>query len=345
MAEETPRPVARAELLPWHAEAAEQLRTAWRTQRLPHAVLLAGAEGIGKQSFAAWLARSVLCDRAGERPLGYCGECASCALAAAGTHPDVSWVQPDEGKQQISIDQVRSANERLTTTSFRQGYKVAIVEPAHQMTTAAANSVLKTLEEPPAGSLLILVTARPSALPPTVRSRCQKVTMSRPPREQALQWLREQVGSDVDPAVLEFAGGGPLLALGYARGDFERLDETMRKALGALFGGRADVTQIAAEWAQDGLIERLTWLDLWLTSLARGGLAGSADLVTFPSGSAHLPSLPGTLNISGVYSMVDRARTLKAQLARTALQRELAVASWLIALLDTLAPSPAPSTR
>lgn len=113
----------------------------------------------------------------------------------------------------------------------------------------------------------------------------------------------------------------------------------MQKSLGALLSGQADVTQVAAEWEKDRLGERLTWLDLWLSSLARGVLAGNADLITFPGRSLHLPSPPRALNISGVYSMVDRARALKAQLARTALQRELAVESWLIALLDVLAPT------
>jgi DNA polymerase III subunit delta' len=103
-----------------------------------------------------------------------------------------------------------------------------------------------------------------------------------------------------------------------------------------LLSGRADVTQVAAAWGKDALPDRLTWLDLWLTSVARGAVAGNADLITFPIRGAHLPSMPRTLNISGVYSMVDRARALKSQLARTALQRELAVESWLIALLDVL---------
>ena len=99
------------------------------------------------------------------------------------------------------------------------------------------------------------------------------------------------------------------------------------------------MTQVAAAWAKDSLPDRLTWLDLWLSSMARGAVAGSDDLVTFPARGAHLPSLSRTLNISGVYSMVDRARALKAQLARTALQRELAVESWLIALMEVLEPN------
>jgi DNA polymerase-3 subunit delta' len=327
------------QLLPWHEDAAAQLRKAWTANRLSHALLLHGAEGLGKRTFAAWLACAVLCDKSTGSTLRCCGECASCALFAAGSHPDLVWVIPEEDKQQISIDQVRAATERLTKTSYRQGYKVAIVDPAHLMTPNAANSVLKTLEEPSGQSLLLLVTSQPSMLLPTVRSRCQKVTISRPSREQAIAWLREKSGHAVEPALLEFAGDAPLRALAYADGRFDALNEHMQKSLGALLDGQADVTQIAAEWEKDGLSERLTWLDLWLTSLARAALAGNADLITFPSRSVHLPSPSRPLNISGVYSMVDRARALKSQLARTALQRELAVESWLIALLDVFEPA------
>lgn len=337
MTETNPRSLP--QLLPWHADAAAQLHKAWAANRLSHALLLQGAEGLGKQSFAAWLACAVLCDKSAGSTLNCCGECAGCALFAAGSHPDLLLVMPEEDKQQIAIDQIRAATERLTKTSYRQGYKVAIISPAHLMTPSAANSVLKTLEEPSPRSLLILISSQPSTLLPTVRSRCQKVTIARPSREQAIAWLRERSGQAVDPDLLEFAGGAPLRALTIADGRFDALHEHMQKSLGALLAGQADVTQIAAEWEKDALCERLTWLDLWLSSLARGALAGNADLITFPSRSVHLPSPAGPLNISGVYSMVDRARALKSQLARTALQRELAVESWLIALLDVLEPS------
>lgn len=343
MADAAPASIPEARLLPWHADAVAQLRAAWSAQRLPHALLLHGPEGLGKGSLAAWLAAAVLCDRSSARRLDVCGDCTSCALIKAGTHPDLLWVAPEENKQQISIDQVRTACERLTRTSFRQGYKVAIVEPAHQMTPAATNSVLKTLEEPSPPSLLILITSQPSALLPTVRSRCQKIQVARPAHEVAMAWLEKTTGRRVEPALLAFAGGAPLRALSYADGKFDALNEHMQKSISALLSGRADVTQIAAEWEKDGLPDRLVWLDLWLTSLARAALSGTAERVTFPGGAAPLPSLPRTLNISGVYGLVDRARTLKAQLVRTALQRELAVESWLFALLDLFQPAPTPN--
>lgn len=336
-------------MLPWHAAATEQLRQAWSANRLPHAILVQGAEGLGKGSFAAWLAAAVLCEKSAKGALDVCGACASCALIKAGSHPDLYWIAPEEDKQQLSVDQVRAACEKLTKTSFRQGYKVAIMEPAHQMTPGAANSVLKTLEEPSAGSLLVLLTSRPSGLLPTVRSRCQKLTIARPSTTDAMAWLQQESGKSIAPALLEFSGGAPLRALEYADGRFEALSQHMQKSLRDLLAGDADVTQVAAEWEKDALIDRLVWLDLWLSSLARvslaGANAGTDERITFPGGLAHLPSLPRTLNISALYSMVDRTRALKAQLARTALQRELAVESWLIALLEALAPPKAPVAR
>jgi DNA polymerase-3 subunit delta' len=337
MSEAPSKPSAR--LLPWHEAAIGQLRAAWSAGRFPHALLLTGSDGLGKRELAAWLACAVLCERS-EKDLQCCGSCASCKLIAAGSHPDVIWVTPEEDKTQVSVDAIRAACERLTKTSYRQGYKVALVTPAHQMTVNAANSLLKTLEEPSANTLLLLITSQPSLLPATVRSRCQRIAIQRPLPEQALDWLRTQSPVAANPALLEFAGGAPLRAVEYADGRFAALDEDMQGGLAALFSGRADVTQVAAAWAKDGLPDRLTWLDLWLSSLARGAIVGNADLITFPARGAHLPSLPRTLNISGVYSMVDRVRALKAQLARTALQRELALESWLIALLQSLELKP-----
>jgi DNA polymerase III subunit delta' len=338
-----PAPLPVPRLLPWHADATAQLRQAWSAQRLPHAILVQGADGLGKRSFAAWLAAAVLCEKSNGSELNACGTCTSCALVKAGSHPDFHWIAPEEDKQQLSVDQVRAACEKLSKTSFRQGYKVAILEPAHQMTPGAANSVLKTLEEPSRGSLLVLLTSRPSGLLPTVRSRCQKLTIARPSTTDAMAWLQQETGKTVPPALLEFSGGAPLRALEYAGGAFDALNQHMQKSLRDLLSGDVDVTQVATEWEKDALIDRLIWLDLWLSAVARVAIAGTDERVTFPGGPAHLPSLPRTLNISALYGMVDRTRALKAQLARTSLQRELAVESLLIGLLETLAQAKAPA--
>jgi DNA polymerase III subunit delta' len=343
MADEPFVPPPLPRVLPWHQSVIDQTKSAWTAGRLPHAILLQGADGLGKRELAAWVAAAVLCETSTDT-LNYCGKCASCQLIAAGSHPDYRWVSPEEDKQLISVDQIREATTKLTQTSYRRGYKIAIVEPAHQMTVQAANSLLKTLEEPTQNSLLILITSRPSSLLPTVRSRCQKITVSSPNAEETLRWLEAETGKTVDPTLVEFTGNAPLRALEYAGGRFAAMDSDMQGALGALVSGRADVTHVAAEWTKKNelpeLPNRLTWLDLWLTSAARMAIGGTADLFTFPARSPHLPSLPATLNISAIYGVVDQIRALKAQLARTALQRELAIESLLIALLQVIKPAP-----
>ncbi|HMN43308.1 MAG TPA: DNA polymerase III subunit delta' [Povalibacter sp.] len=344
MAEETSALPPAPRLYPWHAAAIEQMKSAWEADRLPHAILLQGADGLGTRQLAAWLAAAVLCESS-TVTLQHCGKCASCQLIAAGSHPDLHWVRPEEGKQLISVDQIRDdAVAKLTQTSYLQGYKVVIVDPAHQMTPQAANSLLKTLEEPTPRSVLILVTSKPSSLLPTVRSRCQKLSVSSPPAQETLQWLQQETGSVADRALIEFTGNAPLRALEFAGERFSTLDSDMQGALNALVSGRADVTHVAAEWTKKNelpeLPNRLTWLDLWLTSVARRGIGGTADLFTFPARSTHLPSLPATLNISAIYGVVDQIRALKAQLVRTALQRELAIESLLFAVLRVIAPAP-----
>lgn len=343
MAEETVASIPAPRVLPWHATVVDQARAAWSANRFPHGILLQGAEGLGKRELASWLAAALLCETSGSGQLQFCGRCPSCQLIAAGSHPDRYWVNPEEDKQQISVDQIREVCARLTQTSYRHGYKVAVVEPAHQMTISAANSLLKTLEEPTARSVLILVTSRPSGLPATVRSRCQKMVVHGPASTEAIEWLRQEAGAEADPQLLEFTGNAPLRALDFARGGrFDALNERMQKSLGELLSGRSDVTQLAAEWdtkdAKPQLPDRLTWLDLWLTSVARAAIGGSADLFTFPARSAHLPSLPGALNISALYAVVDQVRALKSQLTRTALQRELAIESLLHSVLQVLGP-------
>ena len=111
--------------------------------------------------------------------------------------PDLHWLYPEEDKETISVDQVRDVIETFTLTAHRGGAKVAIVEPAEAMTTAAANALLKTLEEPTAGSYLLLVSHQPGRLPATVRSRCQHLAVARRPTLRAWRsgsaWRRQAV--------------------------------------------------------------------------------------------------------------------------------------------------------
>ncbi len=160
-----------------HQRAKELLARALAHSTVHTGYLFAGPAGVGKHLAAAEFVRALLCREAGTRSAP-CGLCPSCKLAGSPAHPDSTTVAPDEKKKakSISIDQVRSLGEWLAQSPTYGQRKAAILDPADTLGTPAANALLKTLEEPPPGRVVILIAQRPGALPPTVRSRCQQVS-------------------------------------------------------------------------------------------------------------------------------------------------------------------------
>ncbi len=304
------------DLLPWHAAACDHLSVADRTGRLPHGLVLQGPGGVGKERFASALAAALLCkDRAGR--LEACGCCPECLLSRAGTHPDVRWVRPLEDKKSIGVDQVREVCEQLAMTSMRRGHRVAIIVPADTMTTNAQNALLKTLEEPGPRTLLVLVTARPSGLLPTLRSRCQRIEIARPDPEVALLWLEGNLGRAAPPRLLGLAGGAPLKALALAP-YFDDLEAQMSGLLEALLDGRIDVTRAAADMQGEGLPTRLDWLEAWLGSALRGiSGAGDENPLTLRAGSL-LQRAAAELNITAAFQLLDRLREARRLLEGSA---------------------------
>jgi len=304
------------DLLPWHAAACDRLSGALGSGRLSHGLLLQGPAGVGKGRFASALAAALFCTGRGDR-LEACGACAECNLSRAGTHPDLHWVRPLEDKKSIGVDQVREACERLAMTSMRRGYRVAIVEPADKMTPQAQNALLKTLEEPAARTVIVLVTARPSALLATLRSRCQRVEVARPDQGMALGWLGTTLGTPVPRRLLAVAGGAPLKALALAP-HFDDLEQQMTGLLEAFFDGRIDVTRAAADMQGEGLPTRLDWLEAWLGGCVQRA-AGIADenLLTFRPGSP-LQRAAAELNITAAFQVLDRLREARRLLEGSA---------------------------
>ena len=292
-------------LLPWHEGARSRLETAVAGGRLPHALLLHGPEGVGKERFAAVLAGALLCSRRGTA-LVPCGECADCSLSHAGSHPDLHWLRVPEDRKSIGVDAVREACEQLGMTSLRGGYRVAIVSPAHAMTANAQNALLKTLEEPSPRTLLVLVTSQPSRLLPTLRSRCQRVEIARPAAAPALQWLGAELNATPAAGLLDLAGGAPLRAAALAP-HFASLELQMTGLLDDLLSGRSEVTRTAAEMLGDGLPVRLDWLEAWLGTALRRRTLPDATHLTLPGGPL-LQRAAAEVNISAAFRMVDRLR-------------------------------------
>jgi len=266
--------------LPWQEAAWAALNTSIDGGRLPHAVLISGDEGIGKSRLARALAQRLICSA--EMVKYACGACKTCNLLSAGSHPDVSYLEPEEKGKAIKIDQVRKLCESLGKTAQQGGWKVAIISPAEAMNISAANALLKNLEEPHGKTLLILVSNRPSRLSATIRSRCQKLNMPTPEADVALQWLAD-VTSDRSAAerVLPLAGGRPLLALEYLQSD--NLDQRQQfEALVAEVGSGAVSPLTAAQQCQklDGELS-IDWFSRYIHRLATTELADKPNRALF----------------------------------------------------------------
>jgi DNA polymerase-3 subunit delta' len=272
-------------LLPWQRESLAQLVAARET--LAHALLIHGPRGIGKHAFALGIAQALLCETPRPDGLG-CGTCPGCRYAMAGAHPDLMRLElleldPDTGQlravDQIPVDRVRALIDFVLVTSHRQRAKVGVISPAERMNPAAANALLKTLEEPPAGTYLILVTDAPGRLPPTVVSRCRRLAAPVPTEAQALAWLAEQ--GIAEPALaLAQARGAPLAALSHA--DASVRDERRAWVAALSDPGRLSPTRLAARIDAAGKDERrarlawaIEWLIAWTVDLARAAAGGA----------------------------------------------------------------------
>lgn len=253
--------------MPWHTAALQALLDLATADRLPHALLLAGSAGIGKVRMANALAQALLCQSPSAGLA--CGNCRGCHLTAAGSHPDLFHLRPDEGKRLIRVDQVRELVEFCARTAQYDGYRVALVQPAEAMNRNAQNALLKTLEEPGRQTLLILVADQPSLLLPTVRSRCQLRQLPTPEDSAAMDWLSQQVGQSAHArALLNAAAGAPLRA--------RALDSTTwfadrAKLLGACVAvveGRQSVSSAAAALLEHDTAAMLAALFGWIHQAA-----------------------------------------------------------------------------
>jgi DNA polymerase III subunit delta' len=321
-----------ANTLPWLAPAQLRLRAAADAGRLPHSLLLLSAPGLGAEHLAHWVTGMALCESKDLRP---CGVCASCLLMRADSHPDSHVVRLEEDAQQIKVDQVRELIDSLGLKSYRGGFKVGIIEGAEALNANGANAFLKTLEEPTANTVLIMI-ARPShRLPATIASRCLRISLRAPGRQMALEWLaaHSAVKKNWD-AALDLSGGAPLMAQDMEAAGLDALHEDMQKSMAQLATGAVDVTLLAESWTRSNAGLRILWLENWITQRVQAAVADPNSRQ-----SAEPVGLPAALlkaKIRALFELLDAARNLR-RFASTGMNLQLALEALLVGGREALA--------
>ena len=266
-------------LAPWQQRAYAHAGAALDAGQFGHATLVVGPALLGKRLLAEHLAQRVLCLAPGTGGEA-CGACKSCALFAArsqyepletrpdgspshpwghSAHPDLSFVgyeinaKTGKPRAELVIEQIRALSEKLTLTPQLGGAQVVIVDPADAINYSAFNALLKTLEEPQPGRYLWLLSSNPARLPATIRSRCQRLEMRLPPRDEALQWLATRGHrAELAREALDAARGHPGLADAWASGDGLALRRAVAQDLQGLQRGQVAPAELAQRWVADG---------------------------------------------------------------------------------------------
>ena len=254
---------------PWQTDQWNLLLARYRQNRLPHAVMLAGPAGTGKARFAKAMAKSVLCREPAAGSA--CGHCKSCVLIASGSHPDFLSVEPEGEGKSIKVDQIRAIVELVGKRSQFEGLRVIFLSPAEAMNINASNALLKSLEEPGADTLLVLVSHQTSGVLPTIRSRCQTVEFPMPPLAQCLPWLESAIGDGKKkPALLlNVAGGAPLQALNLNNSEWLAARSTLFQQWSGVLAGKQDPVKTAETWMEYPLADLSLWLMAWHIDLCK----------------------------------------------------------------------------
>ena len=311
------------------------LETPWRRllasrARPAQALLIGGPAGVGKRALARAWAHALLC----EAPVAgaACGECEACHWLAAGSHPDLRVVTLEEKElkggevrqaRQIEVDQARDAVAFVQLSTHRAGHRVLIVDPADALNLAAANALLKVIEEPPPGTVFLLVADHPRQLLPTLRSRSQRIDVGLPPRAEAEAWLAAAGVGDAATR-LALAGGAPLAAQAAAAG----VDADRAAVLAAL----ARPEQLAPVAQADGWkdIPPAAWHAIvykWLADLlgASQGVAARFN----PDFSDALVKLGPRVAVSGLLRL-SRVQAQEGRHLDHPLNRALQLEAWLV---------------
>lgn len=313
---------------PWLASTWSTLCQLRQRGQLPHALLLLANEGVGiEQLVDAW-SMYCLCEYPEHGQA--CGQCKSCQMIRAATHPDVLYLTLQDAKQTISVEQVRQLNAAVVQTSQIASCKLVVISPVEKMTVNAANALLKTLEEPVDDTYFILVCHQPENLLATVRSRCQQISVKMPEWPLVHQWLQARCidydANAVDIALL-LANGQPITAQTLLLSDLPEYHQALQSLIDVALS-KQSLMSVKVDLKQISLLQ---WIDL-LFQLLR--LLVRNQYGCFLADNALLKPLLvncQTIPVKPIYNMLDQLIEIRqALLNKVSLNGELTLQSLLI---------------
>ncbi len=284
------------ELYPWQNE----LWARWNALRIrmPQALLLKGAEGVGKFDFAMNVAQSLLCEHAQEGSVA-CQNCPACHWFSQQSHPDFRLIQSaalsaneDEKEgdkkpaKQITVEQIRALSNFASLSAHQGSHRVALIHPAESMSNNAANALLKILEEPPNKMLIILISHKPQWLLPTIRSRCLSFAAPLPKLEVSTSWLQKQNVNNPQ-ALLAQTGFAPLLALRLAEEDAQSIEQYQNVMCAMTQPEKMDIYILAEQLKNIEPAKLINWLQQWCHDLANAKLTGNIRYFAEYADSIH----------------------------------------------------------
>lgn len=321
---------------PWLRPHLEQLVNSYQSGRGHHALLIQSLPGMGDDALIYAISRFLMC----QQPQGHksCGQCRSCQLMQAQTHPDYYTLEPEKGKTSLGIDAVRAVNEKLYERSRLGGAKVIWLKDAAQLTEAAANALLKTLEEPPENTWFLLACREPGRLLATLRSRCRLHHLNVPQEAWAISWLAREVTVSQEAALsaLRLCGGAPAAALALLQQKVWAQREQLCQALGAV-ADSVDWLSLLPVLHHEQATERLHWLAALLLDALK--IQQGATLLSNPDAWPLVSSLAQRLPGVALRAMLNDVCQCRDQLLSvTGLNRELVLTDLLLTFEHYLQP-------
>ncbi len=329
--------ISRAIPMSWHQAFYQHISERYRLGSLPHAVLVYGEEGIGKAQAVNNVAQSLLCQRVVGAEA--CGECQPCQLYQGFNHPNFTRLAPeknDEKKTQspIKIDQIRDLSSKLVMTSQYEGPNIAVIEQADMMNHFAANSLLKTLEEPTSNTIIFLITSQLSKLLPTIRSRCQSYSLKKASADEAIEWLKEQQLDASDKEylqALQIAGGAPLTALAILENDVIAQRLSLIESILSLLNNQSTIAQVVELTLKMDFLQSLSFVQNFLADVIR--LHQTADKMSIVNVdlAKFIKQLSAKVTPRDAYLLLDELNTMLKNYnasINTQLMLESFFASW-----------------